>query len=203
MTETALAPYEAIAGVILQVRGQKVILDSDLARLYGVTTKHLNQAVKRNAERFPEDFSFVLTEDERVELVTKCDRFLPQRHSSVLPRAFTEHGVVMAAGVLNTPMAVEVSVYVVRAFVRQRALLAAHAELALKLEQLERKLLERFTYQETRLDGLEDQVDDHEAKLDTLIEAIRALMAPPSTPKHPIGFRVEEMEALYGVNRTE
>jgi hypothetical protein len=100
----------AVEATILTIRGQKVILDADLARVYGVPTKALNQAVKRNADRFPEDFLFVLTEAEKTGVVTNCDHLSKLRFSPVLPSAFTEHGAIMAASVLNSPEAVRMSI---------------------------------------------------------------------------------------------
>jgi len=177
-------PVETITQTIQEIRGKKVILDSDLAYLYGVTTKQLNQAVKRNAERFPADFMFQLSQDEhenlRSQIVTSSSGHGGRRY---LPYAFTEHGVVMAASVLSSVKAVEVSVYVVRAFVQMREMLLTQAEWAYKLERIERRLQERFAYHEDRL-------DDHEAKIDTLIEAIREMMTPPA--RRAIGFRVDE-----------
>ena len=115
-----LVPSERIERSILFIRGQKVMLDADLADLYGVATKVLNQAVKRNMDRFPGDFLFQLTAEEKAEVVTDCDHLAKLKFSPVLPYAFTEHGAIMAASVLNSPQAVEVSVFVVRAFVRLR-----------------------------------------------------------------------------------
>src|SRR5882672_7731975 len=129
---------------ILAVRGQKVILDADLAELYGVTTKALNQAVKRNAERFPSDFSFLLTGEEKAEVVTVCDHLRRLKFSPVLPRAFSEHGVIMAANVLSSTRAVQMSVFVVRAFVKMRAALTDTRELARKLAALEQELKGRL-----------------------------------------------------------
>jgi hypothetical protein len=114
---------------IVHLRGQQMLLDSDLAGIYGVSTKALNQAVKRNLERFPADFRFQLTADERAEVVTICDHLAGLKFSSVLPWAFTEHGAIMAAAVLNSPRAVEMSVFVVRAFVHLRDFARTHAEL--------------------------------------------------------------------------
>ena len=169
MADQVIMPVDQIVATILELRGKKVILDSDLARLYGTTTTRLNQAAKRNRDRFPEDFMFQLTSEESKilisQIVTSRSGHGGRRK---LPYAFTEHGAVMAASVLNTPKAVEVSVYVVRAFVRQRALLASHAELALKLEQLEKKLLVSFTLHEDRL-------DDHENQLEQIIETIHEM----------------------------
>jgi hypothetical protein len=106
---TKLVPVEMIVSKILFLRNEKVLLDRDLAELYGVPTKSLNQAVKRNARRFPSDFMFRLTKKEKDELVTNCDRFQPLKHSSVSPRAFTEQGVAMLSSVLNSPRAIEVN----------------------------------------------------------------------------------------------
>lgn len=117
-----------------------MLVDADLAEIYGVSTKALNQAVKRNAERFPEDFRFQLTAAEREEVVTNCDHLTRLRFSPVLPWAFTEHGSIMAASVLNSQRAVEMSAFVVRAFVRLRDLARTHAELARHLAALERRV---------------------------------------------------------------
>lgn len=141
--------------------------------LYGVPTKRLNEQVRRNRERFPTDFLFQLTADEKAEVVAKCDHLAKLKFSPQLPYAFTEHGAIMAAAVLNTPRAVEVSVFVVRAFVKLRQLALAHKELATKLEQLEKK------------------VAGHDDAIRQLVAAIRQLMTPPSpVPKSGrIGFR--------------
>lgn len=162
----------AIESMILLIRGERVILDSDLAQLYGVATKGLNQAVKRNVDRFPGDFVLRLTKVEKEEVVTNCDRLERLKFSSVLPWAFTEHGAIMAANVLNSPRAVQASVFVVRAFVRLRRMLAQHKELAAKFAELERKL------------------EKHDEQIIALVEAIRRLMAPPpALPRKPIGFQ--------------
>ena len=134
--EPALVAIERIENRILLIRGQKVMIDADLAELYGVPTRVLNQAVKRNSERFPEDFMFSLTPDEKPEVVTNCDHLARLKFSSSLPFAFTEHGAIMAANVLNSQRAVEASVYVVRAFVRQREMIASNKELTAKLNEL-------------------------------------------------------------------
>lgn len=131
-----------VASQIRIVRGQRVLLDSDLAALYGVSTKAFNQAVRRNIERFPSDFLLQLTDSEmdslRSQIVTlKTGR---GQHRKYMPLAFTEHGAIMAATILNSPRAVEMSVYVVRAFVKLREVLASHAELARKLETLEKSV---------------------------------------------------------------
>ncbi len=168
----ASVPEERIVDCILQMRDPKVILDADLARLYGVSTKRLNQQVNRNQQRFPEDFMFHLTAQEKTELVANCNRFNRLKHSTALPLAFTEHGTIMVASVLNTPKAVETSVLVVRAFVRLRHLLASHQEL----------------YDQLRL--LEKRVDGHDQKLLALVNAIQRLLPLHDPPaKKKIGFR--------------
>ena len=122
-----MKPIRSIASLILDLRGRKVMLDADLAGIYGVPTKVLNQAVSRNKERFPRDFVFRLTPEEKMEVVTNCDHLARLKFSPVLPHAFTEHGAIMAATVLNSPQAVAMSVYVVRAFIRMREQLVANA----------------------------------------------------------------------------
>ena len=156
---------------ILLIRGEKVIIDADLAEAYGVTTKALNQAIRRNADRFPPDFMFRLTKQEKEEVVTNCDHLQNLKFSPVNPRAFTEHGAIMAASVLNSPKAIEVSVFVVRAFVQLRGVISGHKELARKIAQLERKL------------------GDHDEQIIVLMEAIKQLMNPKPPPKkRRIGF---------------
>ena len=192
MTEQALIPVEDIAGEILAIRGQRVILDSDLARLYGVTTGQFNQAVKRNLERFPADFMFQLTTAEHESLRSQTVTLKTGRgqHRKYLPYAFTEHGALMAATILNSPRAVEVSVFVVRAFVQQRAMLAASTDLALQVARLEKKLLAGMAL-------TEDRLDDHENQLEALVETINKMnrvRTSPATPRRPIGFRAGEHE---------
>src|SRR5437879_1065979 len=118
MPERAMVPVERITSCILAIRGQRVILDADLSRIFGVTTKALNQAIKRNAARFPKDFVFLLRKTEKEEVVTICDHLRKLKFSPVLPYAFTEHGAIMAATVLNSRQAVQMSLFVVRAFVK-------------------------------------------------------------------------------------
>jgi len=172
---SSIVPVERIEQIILLIRGEKVILDVDLAGLYGVTTKRLNQQVNRNRARFPEDFVFQLTADERTEVVTICNHLGNLKYSRVLPFAFTEHGAIMAASVLNTPRAVEMSVFVVRAFVRLRNFLATRKELAEKVAELERKL------------------SSHDEQIVAIIDAIKQLMKPSAPPKkRSIGFQPED-----------
>ena len=163
-------PAERIETRILTIRGHRVMVDADLAEVYGVPTKRLNEQVKRNAERFPEDFAFRLTPEEKTELVANCDRFSRLKHSTAFPLVFTEHGAIMAANVLNSQRAIEASVQVVRAFVRLREVLATHKDLARKVDALERKH------------------GTHDTQIKAIFEAIRALMDPPKTPRRRIGF---------------
>ena len=168
---------DAIASRIVTLRGQRVIVDADLAALYGVETKRLNEQVRRNLERFPADFMFTLEQDEWEALRSQFATLKTGRgqHRKYLPYAFTEHGAIMAATVLNSPRAVEVSIYVVRAFVQLRELLAGHKELAKRLDQLEARMERKLLTQDQAIAGI--------------LDAIRQLMAPPPAPKkRPIGF---------------
>src|SRR3989338_1078470 len=127
-----LVPQEIIQQRIFLIRGQKVMIDHDLAGLYGVETKYLNRQVRRNQERFPEEFMFRLTREETRELVTNCHRFESLKHSSYLPCAFTEHGVAMLASVLKSKRAVKISIHIVKTFVKLRQIISSHKELAHK-----------------------------------------------------------------------
>ncbi len=156
---------------ILLIRGDKVIVDADLAEVYGVPTRRLNEQVKRNKSRFPEDFLFQLTHEEKAEVIANCDHLSKLKFSKALPFVFTEHGAIMAASVLNSPKAVEVSVFVVRAFVQLREVIAGHKELARKIGQLERKL------------------SGHDDQIQVMVEAIKQLMDPKLPPRtRRIGF---------------
>jgi len=161
---------------ILMLRGQRVLLDNDLAELYGVQTKRFNEAVKRNQARFPADFMFQLTGEEAVALRSQIATLKPGRgrHRKYLPYAFTEHGAIMAAMILNSPRAVEMSVYVVRAFVHLRELIASNAELARQLKSLESQVKRKF--------------DAHDRAIADILNTIRLLMNPPEPKKRPIGF---------------
>ena len=166
----SLVPSEAVERRILAIRSCRVLLDADLAELYGVPTKRLNQQVNRNRDRFPEDFLFQLTQEEKEQVVANCDHLRNLKFSPTLPWAFTEHGAIMAANLLKSPRAVRVSIQVVRAFVRLREMLISHRDLARKLEELESK---------------------YDTQFSTVFDAIRALMAPPPTAasRQRIGFR--------------
>ena len=159
-----------VESLIVSLRGQKVIIDADLARLYDVTTRRLNEQIKRNASRFPDDFMFQLTPQEREKALQTFRRFSRLKHSTTLPFAFTEHGAIMAATVLNSVRAIEMSIYVVRVFVQLRELLASNKELAVKLDELERR------------------VGAHDRVIVDLVNAIRELMQAPEPEARPIGF---------------
>jgi len=179
-TRHAIVPVQQVEKTILLIRGQRVILDADLAKLYGVSTKRLNEQVKRNRRRFPDDFMFELTAEEKSEVVANCDHLSRLKFSRTLPYAFGEHGAIMAASVLNTPRAIEASIFVVRAFVKLREVLATHKELA-----------EKFAELETR-------IKDHDEKIEAIFEAIRQLMMPPERPRKKIGFEIKEGPAKHG-----
>lgn len=176
---TALVPVEHITQSILFLRGQRVILDRELAAIYGVETRALNQAVKRNGERFPEDFMFQLTAEE-VELSRSQTVILnPGRGQNIkyLPYAFTEHGAIQAANILSSPRAIEMGVYVVRAFVKLRELLSSNRELARRFAQLETRLDKKLTEQDRAIGAI--------------LSAIRELMHPPVPKRRPIGFTAD------------
>lgn len=174
-------PIERLENRILIIRGQKVMINADLAELYGVPTKALNQAVKRNSERFPADFMYQLSVEEKAEVVTNCDHLARLKFSRSLPFAFTEHGAIQAANVLGSPQAVEMGIYVVRAFVRPRALIATQGDQIKRLDELEEK---------TETLALQHDTFAHNTRsqLKQVFEAIRQLMAPPDPPRRPIGF---------------
>ena len=175
-------PLARIESSILVVRGQKVMIDADLAALYGVPTKRLNEQVKRNAERFPPDFMFTLTPQEKAEVVANCDHLAKLKFAKSLPFAFTEHGAIQAANVLASPQAIEMGVYVVRAFVRLREMIVSNKELAQRLDELENKA----DLMEVRHDTFEHNT---RVQLKQVFDAIRELMTQPETSaKRPIGF---------------
>lgn len=170
---------EHISRAIFVLRGQRVLLDTELAELYGVSTKRFNEQVRRNRERFPDDFMFQLTEDELAILRSQIATLEGGRgqHRKYRPYAFTEHGAIMAASILNSPRAVEMSVYVVRAFVKLRELLSSNNELARRFAELEARLDKRLT--------------EHDRAIAAILSAIRELMNPPHPKPRPIGFTAE------------
>lgn len=167
---TQLIPTEQVARLIHIARGERVLLDADLAKLYGVTTGNLNKAVKRNVQRFPPDFMFQLSDEEAGSLIFQSGRSNKRGGRRHLPYAFTEQGVAMLSSVLRTERAVQVNVAIMRAFVSLRRMLAGNAALAGKLAELERK------------------IEGHDQAIQTLFRAIRELAAPPAKPRRQIGF---------------
>ena len=162
---------ERIEGKILLMRRQKVMLDKDLAKLYGVKAIRLREQVKRNKKRFPEDFMFRLTAEE-VDILVSQNAIPSKKHlGGYLPYAFTEQGVAMLSSVLHSERSVQVNIAIMRAFVKLRQILSTHKKLAHKLEQLERK------------------IEKHDEEIRTIFETIRQLMTPPKKPKRRIGFR--------------
>ena len=184
MSTALVLPLEAITQRIVVLREQKVLIDADLAALYGVETRRLNEQVRRNRGRFPEDFIFELSPEEFAHLKSQSATSSWGGRRK-LPLAFTEHGAIMAATVLNTPRAVEVSVYVVRAFVKLRELVGSHRELARRLDDLEQKTEALAMSHDTFSRNTRNQ-------LKQVFDALRELMTPPETPKRPIGFVMPE-----------
>jgi len=181
-TKNSVIPHHPVEQLIRIIRGQRVILDSDLALVYGVPTRQLNQAVKRNPDRFPADFAFQLVNQEVANLRSQFVTSSSYGGRRYLPFAFTEHGAIMAASVLNSPRAVQMSVFVVRAFVKMREVLAQNGQLAEKLAELERKLTSRL--------------DVHEEAIVHILGEIKKLMEPlpPQSETKPreIGFHVHD-----------
>jgi hypothetical protein len=182
-TNTSIVLVEQVQSKILFIRGEKVILDSDLAALYGVTTSRLNEQVKRNRERFPSDFMFRLGQkdfnDLKSQFATSSSGWGGRRK---LPYAFTEHGAIMAASVLNSERAVQASIYVVRAFVKLRQMLAPYKELMGRLDQFEKKL------------------HTHDKQIIAIVQAIKLLMPPPEDkPKEPFGFHKKKTRSSKGI----
>lgn len=167
------------------VRGLRVMIDVDLAALYGVPTKRLNEQVKRNRERFPSDFLFQLDANEKAEVVANCDHLDKLKFSKALPYAFTEHGAIQAANVLASTQAVEMGIYVVRAFVHLRQAASLHADLAQRLAELEEKTERLELSHDTFSRNTRNQ-------LRQVFEAIRELTMPPDPPRRPIGFVTPE-----------
>jgi len=174
----------SIESAIYSLRGQRVMLDSDLAAIYGTSTMRLNEQFKRNRKRFPDDFAFVLTRKEFTNLISQDAISRSHGGRRTLPIAFTEHGAIMLASVLNSEIAVQASIRVVRAFVRLREMVAANAQLASKLAELERRL------------------DSHDEAIVDLFATLKRLLEPPEPPKkREIGFHVREKAAHYRVQR--
>lgn len=177
----AIIPIERIAHLICTFREQRVMLDSDLANLYGVSTGHLNRAVKRNAGRFPSDFMFQLSAAEADFLKCQFGISKPGRggRRRSRPFVFTEQGIAMLSSVLNSERAVRVNIAIMRAFVKLRQMLEINRELAQKFSELEQR------------------VGKHDEEIAAILEAIRQLMSPPETPRREIGFHVRERAGRY------
>ncbi|MDQ2919279.1 MAG: ORF6N domain-containing protein [Verrucomicrobiota bacterium] len=171
-----------VENAIHLIRGQRVMLDSDLAGMYGVTTKRLNEQMRRNKERFPKDFAFQLRREELANLRSQIatSSFGGRRY---LPWAFTEHGAIMLASVLNSPVAIAASLRIVRAFVRLREMINANYALAAKFAELEKRF------------------DTHDEQIAQLFAAIRQMLAPPASEKREIGFHVKEKAPRYGLRK--
>jgi phage regulator Rha-like protein len=174
-----VVPVESIAQTILVLRGQKVLLDTELAALYGVSIKRFNEQVRRNRARFPADFMFQLTSEEWLSLRSQIATLKAGRgqHRKYRPYAFTEHGAIMAASILNSSRAVEMSVYVIRAFVRLRELLGSNRVLLRRFEELETRLAKKLT--------------EHDEAIAAILAAIRELMQAPNAEHRGIGFTAD------------
>ena len=168
-----LVEDEVIAQRIYFIRGRKVMLDADLAKLYGVKTFRLNEAVKRNIKRFPADFMFLLTDEEKTEVIANCDHLKNLKFSPHAPYAFTEQGVAMLSSVLNSERAIQVNIQIMRAFTKIREMLLVHKEIWRKIEEMEKK---------------------YDQKFKVIFDALRQLLEPPEKPKRKIGFHSVKME---------
>ncbi|MFA6981372.1 MAG: ORF6N domain-containing protein [Ignavibacteriaceae bacterium] len=181
MSTKEIVPTERIESKILLIRGQRVMLDRDLAILYDVATRDLNKAVSRNLTRFPADFMFRITKDEftnlKFQFGTSSSGWGGTRK---LPYAFTEQGIAMLSSVLRSERAVQVNIAIMRAFVKLREILSTHKELAQKLKELEYK------------------IETHDEQITAIFEAINQLLAPPPAPKRKVGFEVKEKKVRYG-----
>ena len=187
---------ESLETLIFSVRGHRAILDADLSVIYGVPTKRLKEQVRRNLDKFPSDFLIQLTSSEAKEIQGLRSQFATLKrgqHIKYLPYAFTEHGAIMAATVLNSPQAIQMSVFVVRAFVRMRSLLGDTRELARQLADLEKELKERL--------------DVHEVAIVSILQRVMDLIDPPAepkpTPRKKIGFEVKESASRYRRRRSK
>ena len=169
-----IVPDEIVMSKILLIRGKKVMINRDLAELYGVPTKRLNEQVKRNIMRFPEDFMFQLTEEEKEKVVAKCDHLKTLKYSPVLPNVFTEYGAVMLASVLNNDRAIEVNIQIVRIFIQMREMLITNHEILLKLELLESK------------------ATGYDEDIQLIFGYLKQLLNPPQEARPRIGFRRRE-----------
>ncbi len=182
MSKSITITEEIVINKIYQIRGKKVMLDRDLAEMYGVETRVLNQAVKRNEKRFPADFMFQLTEDElkewKSQIVTSNKEKMGLRK---LPNVFTEQGVAMLSSVLNSETAIEVNIQIIRVFTRIREALLSYKDVLLKMEQLEKKVLDQG-----------QKVSKHEEEIQVILSALKQLLNRPQEPREPIGFKTKK-----------
>jgi len=174
---TKIVPIESIVSKIIFLRGEKVLLDRDLAELYSVETKVLKQAVKRNIKRFPDDFMFEVTKEENQSLRSQNVTLKRGQHSKYLPFAFTEQGVAMLSSVLNSDRAIQVNIQIMRAFIQLRRMLSTHEDVKRKIEDMERK---------------------YDYKFNVVFDALKQLLDTEHKPKKRIGFKVKEPRAAYG-----
>jgi len=172
--QSLIIPDEVVINKILVLRDKKVMIDKDIAELYGVTTKRLNEQVKRNKKRFPEDFMFQLIQEEKDKVVANCDHLKNLKYSPNLPFAFTEHGAVMLASILNSDRAIEVNIQIVRIFTEIREMLLMNKDFLLKVELLENKVVA------------------HDEDIKNIFQALKQLINPPQLPRKRIGFKPEE-----------
>ncbi len=179
MTTEILIPTETVISKIFFIRNQKVILDTDLAKLYGVETKVLNQSIRRNLRRFPDDFMFQLTKEENTSLRSQFVTLKKGQHSKYLPYVFTEHGVAMLSSVLNSERAIEINILIMRAFVKLREIISTHKKVEEKLKEIDEKL------------------EEHDEHIVKIIEIINRLLMPPEKPIKKIGFEVKEKSISY------
>jgi hypothetical protein len=175
---TELVPDELVMSKILLIRGKKVMIDRDLAELYGVTTFRLNEQVKRNKKRFPEDFMFQVTKEEKQQLIERYASLETLKFSPSLPHVFTEHGAVMLASVLNSDRAIAVNIQIVRIFTRMRELLLTHKDILIKLEQMEKQLIKQG-----------GKLKKHDEDIQLIFEYLKQLLNPSQEPRPRIGFR--------------
>ena len=181
----AIIRIEAVVSKIINLRGERVILDRDLAEMYAVETKQLKRAVRRNIDRFPNDFMFQLSNEEYRSLRRQFGTLKRGAHSKYPPMAFTEQGVAMLSSVLNSQHAIEVNIAIMRAFVHLRKMILSHKELAKKLQEIEH------------------HIKDHDEKIQAIFEAIQQLITLPGKSQKKIGFTAKEAQKSYGKKRTK
>lgn len=167
-----ILPDEVIVNKILLIRGQRVMIDSDLAELYGVPTKRLNEQIKRNIRRFPELFMFELTREEKDEVVANCDHLNKLKHSSFLPNVFTQYGVLQAANILNSDRAILMGNRIIEVFIKMHEMLLTHKDILLKLEQME------------------GQVVQNSEDIQMIFEALKQLLNAPQEERKPVGYKI-------------